>query len=235
LLIDLIALAVLGAASLHGAMGGALRQLVQAGAAVLAWLAARHLGPHVAEGFTRSVHPLLARAGASALLFLGTFALVSLAGAAALRATGLAVVVRGPADRAGGALLGGAKGGLVAWVLLSALALAGGRGPGGLTIDFRASDFAGLARRHNLLLRLDPEKARLLERALQAAREAERAGARSGEAAERRALLADPRLRALAEGGGEIDPAEAARILEDPSIRELVERMRAAADARQVP
>jgi membrane protein required for colicin V production len=224
-LLDLLVLAVLAVASLHGAMGGALRQLVQLGAAVLGWLAARHLGPHVAEGFARSVHPLLARAGASALLFLGTFALVSLVGGAILRSTGLAAVVKGPTDRGAGALLGGAKGALVAWVLLSALALTGGRGPAARGIDARASDFAGLARRHNLLVRLDPEKARLLERALRAAREAERAGAREGQAAESRALLADPRLRALAEGGGEIDPAEVERLLEDPEVRSLVERL----------
>jgi hypothetical protein len=47
-----------------------------------------------------------------------------------------------------------------------------------------------------------------------------------GEGAEARALLANPRARALAEAGGQIDPAEAARLMDDPAIRQLVERIR---------
>jgi membrane protein required for colicin V production len=227
-LLDLLVLAVLGVAALLGARGGALRQVVQLAAAVLGWLAARHLGPAVAAGLARSVPALLARAGASVLLFAGTFALASLVGGALLRATGLAAVVRGPADRGVGALLGGAKGGLAAWVFLSALALAGGTMPGGLALDFTASDFAGLARHHNLLLKLDAKGAHALERALRAARAAERAGRLADPDGAQ--LLADPRLRALSEGEAPIDAAEAARVLEDPEVRALVDRLRARAD-----
>lgn len=223
--LDLAVLAVLAFAALLGAGSGALRQAVQLLSAVLGWLAARAFAAEVASGLARSIHPLLARASASALLFLGVFALASLAGALLLRSTGLARVVRGPTDRGLGALLGGAKGALVAWVLLSAGVLVSGSGPRMLGIDLRSSDFAGLAAAHNLLVRLDPENARALERALRAARKAEREGARSGLAAESRALLGDPRLRALSEGGA-IDPAEAARVLEDPEIRAIVERLR---------
>jgi membrane protein required for colicin V production len=224
--LDLLVLAVLAIAALLGARSGALAQLVQLGAALLGWVAARQLGAAVSAGLARSVPPLLARAGASALLFLGTFALVSLVGGALLRATGISAVVRGPVDRGAGALLGGAKGGLAAWVLLSALALAGGTMPGGLAVRFDSSDFASLARRHNLLLRIDPRGARALERALRAARAAERAGRLAAEP-EGAQLLADPRLRALSEGDATIDDAEAARVLEDPEVRALVERLRA--------
>lgn len=89
----------------------------------------------------------------------------SLLGAAILKGTGLARVVRGPVDRAGGALLGGAKGALAAWVLLSALALARELVPERVLAWSAGSDFAALARSHNLVVRLDPAAARKLERA----------------------------------------------------------------------
>jgi len=72
--------------------------------------------------------------------------------------------VRGPADRGFGALLGGVKAGAVVWILLSALALAGTAAPRTLALDPRASEFASLARRYNLLERLAPEPVRALER-----------------------------------------------------------------------
>ena len=233
MLLDLLALALLAVAAVLGAGSGALRQVVQLGSAVLGWLAARHLAPAVAAGFARSVPAVLARPAASALLFVGVFALASLVGAVALRATGLARVVRGPPDRGLGALLGGAKGGLFAWVLLSAIALAG-RIPGAprLGRELATSDLAALARDHNLLLRIDPGAARALERALRAAREAERAGelARDPEA---RRLLEDPRVRPLVDGEREADPAALERALQDPEVARLVERIRERAAERE--
>lgn len=226
MLLDVLVLVVLALAALHGAMGGALRQVVQLLAALAGWLAARHLAAPVAAGLGRWFPGFLARPGAAALLFVGTFALVSLVGALVLRGTSMATVVRGPTNRAGGAILGGAKGGLIAWVLLSALALAGGALPGRLGAASRGSEYVSLAREHNLLMRIDASGARLLERVLRAAREAEKNGVTEGEGAEARALLANPRVRALAEAGGQIDAAEAARLMDDPSVRELVERIR---------
>ncbi len=226
MLLDVLVLLALALAARHGAMGGALRQLVQLGAALVGWLAARQLAAPVANGLGRWFPGFLARPGAAVLLFLGAFALVSLLGTLVLRATSVSTVVRGPTDRAGGAVLGGLKGALVVWVLLSALALAGGTLPGRMGAGMRGSEYVSLARDHNLLLRIDPAKARLLERVLRAAREAERDGVTRGEGAEARALLANPRVRALAEAGGEIDPAEAARLMDDPAIRELVEKIR---------
>jgi membrane protein required for colicin V production len=105
-----------------------------------------------------------ARPVAPVLLFFGVFALVSLAGGMVLRATGVARAVRGPSDRAAGALLGGVKGTLGAWVLLSAFVLAAGHLPAAARAWAEGSDFAAVARTHNLVARLDPEAARRLEK-----------------------------------------------------------------------
>jgi membrane protein required for colicin V production len=161
--LDLAVLALLAVSALAGAASGALRQLVSLAAGALGVLATRAWAAEVAAGLARRYSPA-ARALAPALLFLGAFALASLAGALLLRATGLARVVRGPADRGVGALLGGAKGALVAWALLSVLALAGDLAPEALRARARDSDLAALARAHNLVARLDPDAARRLER-----------------------------------------------------------------------
>ncbi len=229
MLLDVLVLVALTLAALHGATDGALRQLLQLCAALIGWLAARHLAAPVAAGLGRWFPGFLARPGASVLLFLGAFALVSLVGTLALRGTSMAAVVRGPTDRGAGAILGGVKGALVVWVLLSALALAGGALPGRLGAGARASEYASLAGDHNLLVRIDPGKAHLLERVLRAAREAERVGVTAVERADARALLSNPRVRALSDGGA-IDPAEAARLMDDPAVRDLVERIRERAE-----
>lgn len=222
--LDLLVLVVLALAALSGAATGALRQTVALVAAALAFLAARHLGAPVAEGLSRWMPGLLARAASPVLLFAGLFALGTLLGALALRATGISAVVRGPADRGLGALLGGLKGGLVAWVLLSALGLAADGAPRVFGLDLRGSDFAALSARHDLLRRLDPERTRTLQRVLRAARSAEHAG-RAGLDPDARALLRDPRVRALADREGELDPGEAARLLADPEVRALLDRV----------
>lgn len=230
MLLDVVVLAVLALAALHGAMGGALRQVVQLVAAVIGWVAARHLGAPVAVGLARWFPGFLARPAASALLFFGTFALVSLVGAMALRATSMARVVRGPTDRGVGALLGGAKGALMAWVVLSAAALAGGALPAKAAALVHGSEYAGMAREHNLLQRIDPERARLLERLMAVVAEAKHAGAAQADDAAK-GLLANPRVKALAEAG-KVDPVEAERLLDDPQVRELLERMRERAGKR---
>ncbi len=166
MILDLAVLAILAVAALLGASSGALRQLVSLAAAALAVLAARTLALPVGDGLARTFTPV-ARYVAPVLLFVGTLALASLAGAAILRATGIAAVVRGPADRALGALLGGAKAALAAWALLSAVALAGNALPRALARPVGASDFAALSRAHNLIARLDADAARTLKRALE--------------------------------------------------------------------
>lgn len=223
--LDLAVLAVLAAASIAGASSGALRQVVSLLAAVLGWLAARHLGADVAAGFARTIPAGLARVLAPAFLFLGAFALGSLAGGLLLRATGLSRIVRKPADRGIGALLGGLKGGLAAWVILSALALAGPPGSGRVGRWSEGSDLLAIARRHNLLVRLDPDAAETLERVIAAARSARKAGAAADPESER--LLAHPSVKALLDRAGDsaADAAELERLLGDPEVRALVDRL----------
>ena len=161
--IDLVVVGLLAVSALLGAASGALRQLVSLAAVALGVVAARAWTVEVGAGLAHRFSPA-ARPLAPALLFLGTFALASLVGAVILRGTGIARVVRGPADRGAGALLGGAKAALVAWALLSVLALAGDLAPDALRARARDSDLAALARAHNLVARLDPDAARRLEK-----------------------------------------------------------------------
>jgi membrane protein required for colicin V production len=220
--VDLTVLALLAVTALLGATSGALKQVVSLAAAALGVVAARAFGDPVADGLARSLSSL-ARVVAPALLFLGAFAIASLVGAAILRGTGVARVVRGPADRAAGAILGGAKGALAAWALLSALALAGDAAPTAVRARLRGSDFAALARAHNLVSRLDPDAARTLERALDAAHRARAAGQLARDPDSARLL---EQVRALdGAGNAPIDPARAAEVLEDPELRALVERL----------
>ncbi len=230
--VDLVCLAVLAFAAIAGASSGALRQTVQLSAVVVGWLAARHLGPAVALGLAGHLPALIARAAASVLLFAGAAVLAGWTGHALLRAGGVARAVRSPADRGLGALLGAAKAALAIWVLLSALALAGGRvRAGGLRVDARGSEFAAVARGHNLLVRFDPDAARMLERILRAARDP-REEARMARDPDLRRLLGDARVRSLLERhgkgtDGEVDAGtEAQRLLEDdPELHALVQRL----------
>jgi hypothetical protein len=118
------------------------------------------------------------------------------------------------------------KAGLFVWVLLSAAALAGGAPMSRIGLDAKESQFESLAARHNLLVRLDPSRAHLLERVLRAARQTEGLGGQKSEGEAARELLKDPHLRALSEQEGPIDPAEAERLLENPEIRGLVEKLK---------
>jgi hypothetical protein len=129
---------------------------------VVAVLAARALSGPVAEGLATQLAPALARGIAPALVFGGVLALVSLGGSALLRATGLRRAVNSPADRAGGAVLSAAKTLAVVWLLLSALAVAGDALPR-LGRQAERSQFASLAREHNLLERYAPGPVEAIE------------------------------------------------------------------------
>jgi membrane protein required for colicin V production len=163
--IDLAVLAALALAAILGATSGALRQLVQLAAVVAGALAARHFAAPVAAGLGRLASAPVARAIAPAFLFLGVAALVSLVGIALLRGTAVSRAVRGPADRGLGALLGGVKSALVAWVILSVLALSAGIAPeGAATRAVRSSQLVDLAARYNVVERVAPDGAKALER-----------------------------------------------------------------------
>lgn len=149
--LDLACLAVLVLAALGGAVSGALSQLLQLAAGFAAWLAARALGPTLSLALARYLPPLAARPLARLGLFVTVLVLASLLGRLLLRGL-FGEALRGPGDRAAGALLSAAKGGLVLWAALSALALYGKPlRVAGFRVDPAGSDFAAVAREHNLL------------------------------------------------------------------------------------
>jgi membrane protein required for colicin V production len=163
--IDLAAVAFIALAAAFGSSAGALHQLVQLAGVLVGWLAAWNLGPPVARGLSRWVPQGKASGAAGLLLFLGFSILAAWVGHLFLATRGLKGVVRSPPDRGLGALLGGAKWALVAWMALSALALAGGRvGLGRFAVDGAGSDLVALAREHNLLVRWRPAADEALKR-----------------------------------------------------------------------
>lgn len=222
--LDLVVLGVLLLFAVAGAIGGALRQLVPLAAVVAGWLAARHLPPRLAATLLGARPPAWERAALAAGCFVAAALVVSLVGRAVTRRLQGPGGHPGPADRALGALLGGAKAALGCWVLLSALALA--RGPVtlfSLRLDARGSDFGSLAARHNLLEAAAPRQARLLERLFEALRDpGVKERLRRGDP-ELKRLLDDPRLKALLEGTG--DRAEAGG-LSEAELEALVERLK---------
>ncbi len=163
--IDLAAIAFLAVAAALGSSSGALYQLVQLAGVLVGWLAAWNLGPPVARGLSRWLPQATASGAAGLLLFLGFSILAAWIGHLFLATRSFSGVVRSPPDRGLGALLGGAKAGLVIWAALSALALVGGRvGFGRFAVDGQGSDLAALARDHNLLVQWRPTAQETLKR-----------------------------------------------------------------------
>jgi membrane protein required for colicin V production len=227
--LDHALLALVALFALAGAFSGALRQLIKLAGVVAGWLAAVHLAPRLAP-WLFGARPLpWQRAAAAVGAFAAAALLVSILGGLLRRAVQGPEGRPGPADRALGALLGGAKAALAAWVVLSALALAGGRvhlGP--WSFDPRASAAGAFAARHNLVAAADPAAARKVEQLLRLTQDPQ---ARR-ELVERdpglRALLEDPRLRTLLEGigaAGEGARDKARELLEDPAAGPLLERL----------
>lgn len=200
---DLLGLGVLAAAALGGALAGALRQAVHLLAVALAALLAGPLGRALAGavgGLLGEGQGPLAGPLARLLAFAGVFVAAGMAAHLALGAlwrSGKA----SPANRALGALLGGAQAALGLWALCSLLVLQGGAvGPPGFRLDPSRGDLFGFARDHNLLELVAPGEVALLrerlgaaggegggpvERARRAVEEAAAAARRTGEALER--------------------------------------------------
>jgi hypothetical protein len=181
---DLAGLAVLAAAALGGALAGALRQVVHVAAVGLAALLAGPLG----GALERSVAGLLGEGQAplaGPLARLAAFVGVFLAAGLVAQVV-LAALRRGspasPANRAAGALLGGAQAALALWALCSLLVLWGGPvGPPAFRLDPSQGDLLGFARDHNLLEAVAPREAALLRGRLGALREAAGKGSEEGE------------------------------------------------------
>jgi membrane protein required for colicin V production len=224
--LDLVILAVLLLFTVAGAFSGALRQVFKLAGVVAGWLAAVHLAPRLAPLVFRA-RPLPWQRSVTAVgTFVAVVVLVAVAGRLVRRAVQGPDGHPGPTDRALGALLGGAKAGLAAWVVLSALALAGGKvALGPWSFDPRASDFGSFAARHNLLVAADPAAARKVERLLKLTQDP----AARRELLEKdpglRKLLEDPRLGVLLERGTAAAGEEARSLLEDPEVAPLLERL----------
>jgi len=166
--LDAAILLVLLLFAVAGAIAGALRQLTTLVAALAGWAAARLGAPLVAPIlFGAAVRPWQ-RSATAIGCFAAGYLVTSLLGRSLARRLHGPSGEPGSADRTLGALLGGAKAGLVVWILLSAVALAhGSLGWGPFRIDLRRSELAAFAARHNLVSVADPDGARRLERYLE--------------------------------------------------------------------
>ncbi len=228
--LDLVSAGLVVLLAVLGALSGALRQLLTLGGAVAGYLVAHLLSPPVANGLARTLPAPVARATAGLVLFFATFVLVMLVGNLVLH-MGREGPRPGPADRALGTFLGAAKAGLVLWVVLSAVAVVDRPiGPGWLRLDPRPSDFAALAREHNVLEHWEGPTGSALRGLLRVAKDPERA-ARLLADADGRKLLEDPRVQMLVdEARGGRDPASlvgspaALRLLSDPAFLERLEK-----------
>jgi membrane protein required for colicin V production len=223
--LDLAVLGLLLLAAVAGAVSGALAQVLRLLGVVAGWAAARFLAPLLAARL--GVHGAAGRAALAAGAFVAAWLVVGLVARGIRRSLDDEAEPSG-LDRLLGALLGGAKGALVAWVLLSLLALLGGRldlGP--LRVEARGSRAAALAARHDLLSLADPEAARLARKLAEIWRDPAR----------RERLLRDPgwsRLlersglkEALDQGAGGAGRAreKAEDLLADPELKALLERL----------
>jgi hypothetical protein len=124
--------------------------------------------------------------------------------------------VRSPGDRGLGALIGAGQAGLAVWVLLSALVLLDTRVG---FLEPRRSDFAALARDHNLLEKLDPPAVRVMRRLIKVMKDP-KSSADLRSDAEAQQLLDDPRVQSLLGSGSEkgtFSP-EAMKLLQDPEL-----------------
>ena len=219
-------------AAIAGAVSGALRQVLKLAGVVAGWAAARFLAPQFARQL--EVTSATSRALVIAGTFVAAWLLVALLARAIRRAVQGEEERPGRLDRLLGALLGAAKGTLVAWVFLALLSLLGGKlALGSLRIENRGSRAAALAARHDLLEAADPEAARTLRRL----------GELWRDPAKRERLLRDPGwgkvlersgLKAALDKGasGAGDAAAKARLqatelLSNPELKALLEKLSA--------
>jgi membrane protein required for colicin V production len=224
--LDLVILAVLLLFTVAGAFSGALRQAFKLAGVVAGWLAAVHLAPRLAP-LVFGARPFPWQRSATAVgTFVAVVVLVAIAGRLVRRAVQGPDGHPGPADRVLGALLGGAKAALAVWVVLSALALGGGRlALGPWSFDPRSSDFGSLAARHNLLVAADPAAAKTIERLLKLTQDPAARRELLARDPGLRKLLDDPRLGKLLERGSAAGADDAKALLEDPEVAPLLERL----------
>jgi membrane protein required for colicin V production len=232
--LDLAVLGLVLLAGVAGAMSGMLRQVLRLAGVVAGWAAARWVAPLVV--LQLQAPSAATRALVTAATFLVAWMVAAVVARAILRAVQGEAEEPGGLDRALGALLGAAKGTLVAWILLSLLALLGGRlALGSLRVDGRGSRAAALAARFDLLSLASPRGARAAQRLVELWRDPAR----------RERLLRDPAWTRLLErsglketldrsasGAGKSadEAAGAARrraedLLADPELKALLEKL----------
>ncbi len=228
--LDLALLVLVLLAGVAGAVSGALRQVLKVAALVAAWAAARWLAPRL----TQELHAPSAatRVAVIAGTFLVGWLVASLMAAAVRYAVQGDEEGPGRLDRLLGALLGAAKGMLVAWVLLSLLALLGGRLVlGSLRVESHGSRAAALAAGHDLFVMVSPKGARLAQRLVEIWRDPVRRERLLRDPGWSR-LLGKPGLKAALDRSlaGAGDAAGAARdraedLLADPELKALLEKL----------
>lgn len=224
--VDLAILAVLLLFAVAGAFTGALRQVFKLVGVVAGWLAAVHLAPRLVPLVFGAKPFPWQRSAAAVATFVAVVVLVAIAGRLVRRAVQGPDGHPGSTDRALGALLGGAKAGLAVWVVLSALALAGGKvALGRWSFDPRTSDFGAFAARHNLLVAADPVAARKIERLIKLTQDPAARRDLLQKDPGLRKLLDDPRLETLLERGAAGASEDARSLLEDPAVAPLLERL----------
>jgi membrane protein required for colicin V production len=232
--LDLAVLVVVLLAAVAGAVSGALRQVLKLAGVVAGWAAARWLAPRVV--LQLQAPSAATRALVTVAAFLVAWLVAAVLARAILRAVQGEEEEPGGVDRLLGAVLGAAKGTLVAWVLLSLLALLGGRLVlGSFRLEGRGSWAAALAARHDLLSLASPGAARSAQRLVELWRDPVR----------RERLLRDPGWTRLLERSGlketldrsasgtgkaAEDAAGAARkqaegLLADPELKALLDKL----------
>jgi membrane protein required for colicin V production len=189
--LDLAVLGLLLLTALAGALTGALRQVLKLAGVVAGWSAARFLAPQL----LRQLHAPseVTRVVVVAATFLLAWLLAALLGRAIRRAVQGEEERPGWFDRLLGAVLGAAKGALLAWLLLSLLALLGGRlAFGSFRVESRGSQAAALAARHDLLSLGSPGAVRSAQRLVEIWRDP----------VKRQRLLQDPGWNRMLERSG---------------------------------
>lgn len=228
--LDLALLGLVLLAAVAGAVSGALWQVLKLAGVVAGWASARWLAPRVVQQL--QAPSAATRALVVAGAFVGAWMVVAILARAIRRAVQGEEEEPGGLDRALGAVLGAAKGALVAWIFLSLLALMGGRlALGPLRVESRGSRAAAWAARHDLLALASPKAARAAQRLAELWRDP----------AKRERLLRDPGWSRLLEksglkealdqgASGAGDAAGAARkkaeaLSEDPELKALMEKL----------
>lgn len=150
--VDQAGVAMVLLAATAGAFLGAASQLAQLGAAVAGWAGARLLGPSLAPLLQGRVPAFATHPVASLVAFAGCALLARLALRLVLGLFGVKRAIGSGADRGLGALLGGAQGAVLVWVVLSALAVwARPVHVGPIHVDPAGSDLVDFAREHSAL------------------------------------------------------------------------------------